>query len=110
MADLVTDLEVQQQLRLTDQQLADQADEIQRLMDQATAIVLAYCGTTETWRTVIEDWVDEDTTPQVVRSCILQQVQYLYSKPGDKPAQEAGDGFAPGIRMVLGMYRDPVIA
>lgn len=111
MADLVSLAAVKSQLRLTDTEIALRGEEFQSFMDQATAVVLARCNTTAYWRTVTPTWVDEATTPAVVKTAILKQVAYLNQYRGDeaKGSQE-DDGLAPGVASLLRHYSDPVVA
>lgn len=111
MAELVTPADVKAQLRLTESELAARMTEVLSLIDQATAIVLAHCNTTEHWRTVTAAWVDDTTTPQAVRTAILKQVAYLNQSRGDEPKGAVeDDGLAPGVKALLRLYSDPVIA
>lgn len=111
MADLISLDAVKRQLRLTDSEISERGEEWQSLMDQATAIVLARCNTTAYWRTQTAAWVDEDSTPAVVKTAILKQVAYLNQYRGDeaKTTQE-DDGLAPGVASLLRHYSDPVVA
>ena len=110
MADLISLADVQKQLRMTDSEIADKADEMQLFMDQATAIVLAHCNTTAYRRDETATWVDEDTTPFVVKTAILKQVAYLNQYRGDElKGAEEDDGLAPGVASLLRHFRDPVV-
>jgi hypothetical protein len=111
VADLISLEAVKRQLRLTDTEIALRGSEYQSLMDQATAIVLTHCNTTEVWRAVTATWVDEDTTPAVVKTAILKQVAYLNQYRGDEAkGPQEDDGLAPGVAALLRHYRDPVVA
>lgn len=102
--------DAQRQLRWTDSDLALRSEELQSLIDQATAIVLAICNSTEYWRLITVTWT-EDTVPVTVKTAILKQVAYLNQYRGDDPkgAQE-DDGLAPGVRSLLRFTSDPVVA
>lgn len=110
MADLVSLGEAQRWLRWTDSDLSLRADELQSLIDQATAIVLGLCNTTEYWRAITPTW-DEETVPVTVRTAVLKQVAYLNQFRGDDPKGAMDDdGFAPGVRSLLRFTSDPVVA
>lgn len=111
MADLVDLYAVQKQLRWTDTEVSAKHEELQSLIDQATAIVLAHCNTTAHWRTITATWVDETTTPSTVKTAILKQVAYLDQYRGDEEQKaQPDDVLAPGVRALLRFTSDPVVA
>jgi Leu/Phe-tRNA-protein transferase len=111
VADLVSLEAVKRQLRLTDSEITQRGEEYQALMDQATAMVLNHCNTTAQWRTTTATWVDEDTTPTVVKAAILKQVAFLNQFRGDESESPVDDyGLGPGVAQLLRAYRDPVVA
>jgi hypothetical protein len=109
MADLVSLQDAQRQLRWADSDVSLKTEELQGLIDQATAIVLACCNTTDYWRAITPTW-DEDTAPWTVKTAILKQVAYLNQYRGDEQkGTEEDDGIAPGVKSLLWFTRDPVI-
>jgi hypothetical protein len=109
VADLVSLDEAKRQLRWADSDLALRMEELQALIDQATAIVLALCNTTAHWREITVTWTDS-TVPVPVKTAILKQVAYLNQFRGDDPkGSMEDDGLAPGVRALLRFTSDPVV-
>lgn len=108
MPDLLSLQDVKHQLRMTDQELAERADELQAILDQATAIVLGLINTTEYRRDESAVWT-ADTVPTLVRVLILKQVAYMHQYRGDEEKTLEDDGLAPGLKNLSWLTRDPVI-
>lgn len=108
MPDLLDLQDVKHQLRLTDAEVSDRTDELQGLLDQATAIIVGLCDTTEHWRGVTATWT-RATVPTVVKALILKQTAYMYQYRGDEDKDVHDDGLAPGVRSLSWLTRDPVI-
>ncbi len=109
MASLVTVEDARIQLRWTHNDMSLRLGELETLIEQASEIVLAHCGTTDYWRAITPTW-DETTVPATVKTAVLKQVAYLNQYRGDEPkGSQEDDGLAPGVRSLLWFTRDPVI-
>lgn len=107
--DLLDLQDVKHQLRLTDSEVSDRAEELQMLLDQATDIILGLCNGTAYWRDITATW-DRDTVPLAVKAQILKQVAYMSQYRGDEEKDPNDDGLAPGVKGLSWLNRDPVIA
>ncbi len=111
---LVTLHQAKQHLKITS---SDEDEDLERKVDDATAIVLNYIGrsTDATWTATIAAW-DESTVPGDVREAILRQCANLFQLRGDDSnkdrdwSNERGGYLSPDVTSLLWRYRDPVLA
>ena len=92
-------------------------DDLQLKIDQAEAFILEYIArrSDTTWTATIAAWTNE-TVPLPIQAAIMRMTAKLFEFRGDEgekdgpSGQDLQGGMPADVRLLLGMYRDPVVA
>ena len=106
MSALVTLEVAKAHLRVPDEDTARDND-IMLKVDQASGLVLDWCGSTAYWRAITATWTDV-TVPVAVQAAVLLVLTHLNENRGDDMKVDADLWDAVG--RLIAFYKDPVIA
>jgi hypothetical protein len=85
----------------------DDDNDIDLKLEQASAIILDRCNSTEHWRAITATWTDA-TVPRAVQAAMLLMLTHLYEHRGDDMQPDADLWKA--IDGLIGLHKDPVLA
>jgi gp6-like head-tail connector protein len=85
----------------------DDDNDIDVKLEQASAIILDRCNSTEYWRAITVTWTYA-TVPLAVQAAMLLMLTHLYEHRGDDMKPDADLWMA--IDRLIGLHKDPVLA